>query len=370
MSVNDTLTHDASHRYCVIMCGGVGSRFWPFSRSGMPKQFLDFFGTGSSLLQLTVERVLPLVAMDHIFLVSNEAYAPLIQAQLPDLPLQNILLEPARRNTAPCVCWAAHHIYSLDREACIMTLPSDHLILKQDAFRSAMNRGLSYVATHNALLTLGIQPKAPETGYGYVQRGISCADAPDVAKVKCFTEKPSLEMAKVLLASGDFLWNSGIFLWKAATVLQAFETLAPDIAEVFDAGEGKYGTEAEHGFIAQAFPTAPAISVDYAIMEKASNVYVMPVDLGWSDLGTWGALYDVSPKDNDGNVTQNCKLLSRDCTGTVFAIKGDKIVAACGLHDYIVAENDNAMLIVPRSHEQEIRTLVHEVTSRFGPQYT
>ena len=290
------MNEHTSHRYCVIMCGGVGSRFWPFSRTDMPKQFLDFFGTGSSLLQLTVERVLPLVGMDHIFLVSNEAYAPLIRSQLPGLPESNILLEPSRRNTAPCVCWAAHHIYSLDPQACIMTLPSDHLILKQDAFRQAMSTGLDYVAAHNALLTLGIRPTSPETGYGYVQRGMACTDAPDVYKVKCFTEKPSLEMAKVLLASGDFLWNSGIFLWSAKSVLSAFETLAPDIAEVFDAGCGKYGTEAESEFIAQAFPTAPSISVDYAIMEKAPNVYVMPVDLGWSDLGTWNALYEVSPK--------------------------------------------------------------------------
>lgn len=351
------------------MCGGVGSRFWPFSRTAMPKQFLDFFGTGTSLLQMTVDRVSPLVPAENIILVTNEAYKPLVSEQLPQIPEGNILLEPARRNTAPCLCWAAHHIYARDPQASIVTLPSDHLILKEEAFRQAMAKGLDYVETHDALLTLGIKPTAPETGYGYIQQGVFCTDSPDVAKVRCFTEKPSLEMAKVLLASGDFLWNSGIFLWKASTILDAFATLSPDIAEVFDAGDRAYGTPSETDFIAEAFPSAPSISVDYAIMEKASNVYVMPVDLGWSDLGTWGALYEVSPKNRDGNVTQNCKLIARDCEGSLFAIKGDKIVVASGLKDYIVAENGNALLIAPRAQEQEIRTMVNEVKSRFGPDY-
>lgn len=351
------------------MCGGVGSRFWPFSRTAMPKQFLDFFGTGTSLLQMTVDRVSPLVPPENIILVTNEAYKPLVSEQLPQIPAQNILLEPARRNTAPCICWAAHHIYARDPLASIMTLPSDHLILKEEAFRQAMAKGLDYVETHEALLTLGIRPTAPETGYGYIQQGVFCTDSLDVAKVRCFTEKPTLEMAKVLLASGDFLWNSGIFLWRASTILDTFATLSPDIAEVFDAGGKVYGTSREMEFIAEAFPSAPSISVDYAIMEKASNVYVMPVDLGWSDLGTWGALYEVSPKNRDGNVTQNCKLIARDCEGSVFAIKGDKIVVASGLKDYIVAENGNALLIAPRAQEQEIRTMVNEVKARFGPDY-
>lgn len=358
-----------THRYCVIMCGGVGSRFWPFSRSHMPKQFLDFFGTGSSLLQLTVQRVLPLVPAENIILVSNEDYLSLIREQLPDIPGRNILLEPARRNTAPCVCWAAHHIYARDPQASIMTLPSDHLILKEEAFRTAMTTGMEYVESHAALLTLGIRPTAPETGYGYIQQGLSCTDFPGVNKVKCFTEKPNLEMAKVLLESGDFLWNSGIFLWRADTILKAFATLAPDIAEVFDAGTCFYDTPQEKVFIATTFPTAPSISVDYAIMEKAANVYVMPVDLGWSDLGTWNALYEVSPKNQDGNVTQNCKLLAHDCSGSLFAIKGDKIVVADGLKDYIVAENGNALLIVPKSMEQEIRSRVNEVRATFGDAY-
>lgn len=351
------------------MCGGVGSRFWPFSRTEMPKQFLDFFGTGRTLLQMTVDRVLPLVPHERIILVSNEAYLPLLRGQLPEIPQENILLEPARRNTAPCVCWAAHNIYARNSQASIMTLPSDHLILKEIAFHEAMRRGMEFVETHDALLTLGINPTSPETGYGYIQKGLPCPDAQDFMKVKCFTEKPSLEMAKVLLASGDFFWNSGIFLWRAETILKAFAELAPDIAEVFDAGNGLYNTPAEKEFIAGAFPGSPGISVDYAIMEKAGNVFVETVDLGWSDLGSWKALYETSPRNEQGNVTQNCKLLAKDCSGSVFAIKGDKIVVAAGLKDYIVAENGNALLIVPLDKEQEIRHIVNEVKTLYGDKY-
>ncbi len=357
------------HSYCVIMCGGVGSRFWPFSRQDRPKQFLDFFGTGRSLLQMTVDRVLPIVSHKNIFLVTNEAYSSLIKEQLPEIPQENILLEPARRNTAPCVCWAAHHILALDPEAAIMTLPSDHLILKENAFVEAMDKGIDFVRNHDALLTLGITPHSPETGYGYIQRGKEVDSCPGIMKVKSFTEKPNLEMAKVLLASGDFFWNSGIFIWRADAILKAFATYAPEIAEIFDLGNNLYATERERAFIEQEFPNAPGISIDYAIMEKASNVYLHTVDFGWSDLGTWKALYDISPRNRDGNVTQNCKLLAENCSNSVFAISGDKIVVADGLKDYIVAENGNALLIYPLDKEQEIRRIVNDVKSRFGNDY-
>lgn len=351
------------------MCGGVGSRFWPFSRAKMPKQFLDFFGIGKSLLQMTVERVLPLVDLEHIVIVTNEAYAPLIAEQLPDISKSNILLEPARRNTAPCVCWAAHHIYALDPEASIMTLPSDHLVLKETAFHKAMDEGMTFVEENPGLLTLGIKPTSPETGYGYIQRGIAVADESNIMKVKSFTEKPNLEMAKLLLQSGDFYWNSGIFLWRASVILDAFARLSPDIAEIFDAGKDSYGTPAERDFINHNFAASPSISVDYAIMEKASNVFVKTVDLGWSDLGTWRALYETSPRSAEGNVSQNCKLLSKNCTGSVFAIKGDKVVVASGLKDYIVAENGNTLLICPLEEEQEIRRMVNDVKARYGEEY-
>lgn len=357
-------------RYCVIMCGGVGSRFWPFSRSGKPKQFLDFFGTGRSLLQMTVDRILPVVPLENIILVTNAAYVPLIREQLPGIPEGNILAEPARRNTAPCICWAANHIAALNPQASIVTLPSDHLILKENAFTDAISRGLSFVETHDALLTLGITPSRPDTGYGYIQKGPCVEDAGEFCKVKAFTEKPNEEMARVLLASGDFYWNAGIFLWRAPTILKAFSEYAPDIAEVFDAGQGKYATPAEKSFIHGAFPDARAISVDYAIMERASNVYLLSVDLGWSDLGTWQALYETSPRNRDGNVAQNCRLLADDCSGCVFAVRDDKVVVASGLKDYIVADGGDALLIYPRSREQEIRRVVNSVRTSFGERFT
>lgn len=357
------------HRYCVIMCGGVGTRFWPFSRTGMPKQFLDFFGTGRSLLQLTVDRILPLVDPSHIILVTNSAYAGIIREQLPEIKESNILLEPARRNTAPCVCWAANHIYALDPEASIVTLPSDHLILKEDTFRATLEEGFEFVEKGDRLLTLGIKPTGPATGYGYIQRGAPVADFAGICKVKSFTEKPNLEMAKVFISTGEFFWNAGIFLWSAKSILEAFRKYDHETMAVFDAGLKTFGTSDEMKFINAAFPSAPSNSIDYAIMEKADNVYVKTADLGWSDLGSWKALYEASPHNAEGNVTQNCKVLAYDCKDTIFAVSGDKIVVAAGLKDYIVAESGNALLIYPIDEEQRIRNIVNDVRTRFGEDY-
>lgn len=357
------------HRYCVIMCGGIGSRFWPFSRSNMPKQFLDFFGIGKSLLQMTVDRVLPLVKKENIILVTNEQYAPLINEQLPDIPASNILFEPARRNTAPCICWAANHIYTKDSQASIMTLPSDHLILKESNFHQAMEEGMTFVEKTKGLLTLGIRPTSPETGYGYIQKGNSINEDDSILKVKSFIEKPNQEMAEMLISTNEFFWNSGIFLWRADAILNAFEKYAPEIATIFNAGKLKYSTSEEMSFINSEFPNSPSISIDYAIMEKADNVFVKTVDIGWSDLGTWKALYENSPHNIDGNVTQNCNIMTHDCKNSVFAIKGDKVVVAVGLKDYIVAENGNALLICPLKDEQKVKQLVNDIKSRLGKKY-
>lgn len=358
-----------THRYCVVMCGGVGSRFWPFSRTGMPKQFLDFFGTGRSLLQLTVERIRPLVDPSRIILVTNSAYREIVKQQLPDILDQNILLEPARRNTAPCLCWAANHIKALDPEASIVTLPSDHLILKEDEFRKTLEEGFDFVEKRDCLLTIGITPTSPQTGYGYIQQGNPVEGFPGIFKVKTFTEKPNLEMAKVFLSTGEFFWNAGVFLWKASTILESFSRIAPEVSSVFDAGAGVYGTPEETRFIDEAFPNAPSISIDYAIMEKAPNVYVKSADLGWSDLGSWKALYDSSPKNQEGNVTQNCKVLAYGCRDTIFAARSEKIIVASGLEGYIVADNGNAILIYPVADEQNIRHIVNDVETRFGEEY-
>lgn len=353
-------------RYCVIMCGGIGSRFWPFSRKEKPKQFLDFFGSGTTLLQATYERVLPVVNPENIVLVTNKEYYDIVREQLPDVKEENILLEPARRNTAPCLCWAAHHIAARDPEASMVVLPSDHLVLKERAFHEALTVGFEFVEKGDRLLTLGIQPTSPHTGYGYIQMG-EASDTDRILKVKSFTEKPSEDMAEIFVKSGEFFWNAGIFLWKASSILEAFRAYAPQVAAVFE--EGDYSPQGEKAFIERTFPTSPNISIDYAVMEKAPNVYVETVDLGWSDLGSWKALYDVSPHNAEGNVTQNCRLLTSDCTNTLFAVKGDKIIVADGLKDYIVADSDKALLIYPASKEQNLRHIVNDVKSRFGEEF-
>ncbi len=350
------------------MCGGVGSRFWPFSRESRPKQFLDFFGTGRSLLQLTADRVREIVPPERIVLVTNAAYADIVREQLPDVPAHNILCEPARRNTAPCILWAARHIHALDPEASMAVLPADHLILREEEFRKDLREGFEFVEHGDRLLTMGIQPSYPATGYGYIQCGALLEDWPGICKVKTFAEKPDRRMAEVFLSTGEFLWNAGIFLWSAESILKAYDDLAPDMAQLF-AGCTTYGAEGESAEMERIFPAAESISVDYCIMEKASNVYVKGVDIGWSDLGSWKALHDVSPKTSEGNVTQGCRVLARDCRGTIFATEGEKVIVASGLEDYIVADTPNALMICPIDKEQDIKGVVNEVRNLCGPEY-
>lgn len=369
--MTDEITKDnnprKSHRYCVIMCGGIGSRFWPYSRTDRPKQFIDFFGTGRSLLQMTYDRLEPVVDPANIIVVTNERYAPLVCEQLPEVDPRNILLEPARRNTAPCVAWAACHIHALDPEASIIVTPSDHLVTREPLFIKAITDGFDFVESHDALLTLGIRPVRPETGYGYIQVGRR--EEGDLYKVKTFTEKPDREMAELFISTGEFFWNAGIFLWKATAIIEAFRRWAPEVAQVFAAGTGVYGTPAEREFIAANFPSAPSISIDYAVMEKADNVYVETVSFGWNDLGTWSALYDNSPKNRDDNVTQGCKVLSYNSSGNIVAVSGDKIVAIDGLKGYIIADSGDVLLICPQEHEQEIKGIVNDVKVTFGDKY-
>ena len=355
------------NRYCVVMCGGVGSRFWPYSRNAMPKQFIDFFGTGRSLLQMTIDRIRPLVPTENIILMTNEQYAPIIAEQLPEIDRRQILLEPARRNTAPCIAWAAHHIHAINPDALIMVTPSDHLILKTEEFQRTAREAFDFICDHDALLTMGIKPNRPETGYGYIQVGEAVRD--DFRKVKTFTEKPNLELAEVFLKSGEFYWNSGMFFWSARSILDALKTFAPDINSIFEAGHATMGHPEEQRFINAHYPSCRNISIDFAIMEHAPNVYVECVDLGWSDLGTWGSLYDNSPKNSDGNVTQRCKTMMINSHNNVVAIKGDKVLVASGLNDYIIADVDDALLIVPKSEEQKIKLYVNEVKTKYGERY-
>lgn len=355
------------NRYCVIMCGGIGSRFWPFSKAARPKQFLDFFGTGRSLLQMTYDRVSNIIPVRNILAMTNEKYAPLVKEQLPELSDDQILLEPDRRNTAPCIAWAAYHIRAINPNAVMLVSPSDHLILREDVFKDCVTRGLDFVARYPYLLTMGIQPNRPETGYGYIQMGKEEIDG--FSRVKTFTEKPDFELAKVFVESGEFAWNSGIFLWDVNTIIDSIHEHVPDIAMRFDKGLGKFGTEKEMAFIKKEFPACPNISIDYAVMEKEKNVFVQRADFGWSDVGSWGAFYEKSPKTETGNVIRNCKTVLSGCENNIFAAKQEKLVVASGLKDYIVVDDDDILLICPLSEEQKIKQYVNEVKANFGDEY-
>ena len=356
------------HRYCVIMCGGIGSRFWPYSRTHLPKQFIDFMGTGRTLLQMSYDRVLPFIQPENIIVVTNEKYAGLVKEQLPELKDGQILCEPARRNTAPCIAWAAYHIAALDPEASMIVTPSDHLITREGIFVDAITRGFDFVESNDALLTLGITPTRPETGYGYIQIGAEVGNG--INKVKTFTEKPDLDLAKVFIASGEFFWNSGIFLWRTSSIIDAIRANMPDLARTFDNAVSIMGTPEELPFITKTFPAFSAISIDFAVMEKAPNVYVECVTFGWNDLGTWSALYDNSPRNRDANVAQNCNLISYNSTGNILAVRDrDKLVVIDGLQDYIIADAGDVLLICPKGEEQRIKQMVNDARLAYGDKY-
>ena len=353
--------------YCVIMGGGIGSRFWPFSRKTMPKQFLDFFGTGRSLLQQTFDRFNKIIPTENILIVTNAIYADLVKEQLPELDSKQILLEPARRNTAPCIAWASYHIRSLNPDANIVVAPSDHLILKEGEFLAAIEKGLDFVSKSDKLLTLGIKPNRPETGYGYIQ--IAEQEGDNFYKVKTFTEKPELELAKVFVESGEFYWNSGLFMWNVNTIIKAGEALLPELASKLAPGKDVYGTPEEKAFIEENFPACPNVSIDFGIMEKADNVYVSLGDFGWSDLGTWGSLYDLSPKDEQGNVTLKCDSMIDNSNNNIVVLPKGKLAVIEGLEGFLVAESDNVLLICKKDEEHAIRKYVNDAQMKLGEDY-
>lgn len=354
------------NNYCVIMAGGIGSRFWPYSRNDRPKQFLDFFGTGRSLLQMTVDRVRPLMPISNVLIVTNVAYRELILDQIPDMRPEQVLCEPARRNTAPCIAYAVAHIKALCEDANIIVASSDALILNEAEFQRIVAKGLDFVAQREVLLTLGMKPTRPETGYGYIQFE---PGAVDFRKVRTFTEKPNVELAKTFVKSGEFLWNAGIFLWNVKTIWNSFCEFLPDIAHLFEKGADKMGTAEEQAFIDEMFPTLPSVSIDYGIMEKARNVFVMEADFGWSDLGTWGSLYDLSEKDAEANVTLHCDADYYDSKGNIVALEKGKLAVIQGLEGYIVVESKGVLLICRKDDEQEIRKFVAAAEEKYGDQY-
>ena len=349
------------------MSGGIGSRFWPFSREARPKQFLDFFGTGRSLLQMTFDRFRKILPVENIYFVTNKDYGQMILYELPEISPKQVLLEPMRRNTAPCIAYATYHINASNPDANIVVAPSDHLILKEDEFLSVIKKAYEFFDKNPVLLTLGIRPSHPETGYGYIQMSDEKVDG--VKKVKVFTEKPTIDLAKVFYESGEFLWNSGIFIWNTKTIIEGFRLHLPEITNRFDQGIEKFGTSDEKVFIDENFPFCPNISIDYGLMEKASNVCVQAADFGWSDLGTWGSLYDISDKDENANAALVQNTLFFDSSENIIALPKNKIAVVQGLDGYIVAEADNVLLICKKEDEQRIKQFVTDVKLKYGEDY-
>ncbi len=356
------------NHYVVIMAGGVGSRFWPMSRIPHPKQFLDILGTGKSLLQQTYDRSKKVVPKDNIFIVTNAQYKGLVQEQLKGIKSSQILLEPARKNTAPCIAYAAFRIKAMNPNASMVVAPSDHLILKDAEYTDLINKALSVVEEEDALITLGITPTRPDTGYGYIQFEEKDGDE-GVHKVKSFTEKPDLEMAKELVKSGEFLWNAGIFVWSIEGIMKAFEKHMPEMYQLFNEGADQFNTRSERKFIQSAYLQCKSISIDYGIMEKAKNVFTLAADIGWSDLGTWGSLYSYSDKDEQGHVIQGKNVLTYDSKNCVVNVPKNKLVVLQGMDDMIVVENDDILLICKQEDEQQIKRIVNDVKATKGEKF-
>lgn len=346
------------NNYCVIMAGGIGSRFWPMSRTQHPKQFLDILGTGETLIQQTYNRLKRICPEENIYIVTNDIYRDLTFEQLPNLNDEQVVCEPSRRNTAPCIAYANFKIAAKNPNANIVVAPADHLILKEDEFVRVINMALEYTAQNDTLFTLGITPTRPDTGYGYIQFDDT---EEDIKKVKTFTEKPNLELAKQFIDSGDFCWNSGMFVWSLKSINKAFETLLPTMHQIFVAGEGKYNTPQEDAFIKEAYSTCKNISIDYGIMEKSKNVHVISADIGWSDLGTWGSIYTHLPLDENKNAVVGKNVMLYESKGNIVNVPKNKLVVLQGLKDYIVVESDNILLVCKKQDEQEIKQFVSDI---------
>jgi mannose-1-phosphate guanylyltransferase len=350
------------NRFVIIMAGGVGSRFWPLSRREKPKQFLDILGTGETLIQQTFRRFKSTCPEENIFVVTSAEHKDLAIEQLGIAP-SNVLAEPFRRNTAPCLAYGTFRILKENPDAVIAVTPADHLIIKEEKFCNVIQESMDFVGKNDALLTLGIKPDRPETGYGYIQadRKKPVKGFDNLLKVKTFTEKPDIDLAKIFIQSGDFYWNSGIFIWNIKSILSAFEKHLPDMFAAFDEGKKLFGTRQEKTFIGRTYTECKSISIDYGIMEKADNVYVMCTDIGWSDLGTWSSLYEHSVADKNGNVIVSGNVFSYDNRGNIFNISPDKVAVIQGLKDYIVVEADGVLLIVKKEEEQNIKNYLEDV---------
>lgn len=356
------------NHYVAIMAGGIGSRFWPMSRSSYPKQFLDVLNTGKTLVQWTYDRYVKFIPAENIYIVTSEEYVDIVKEQLPQLPVENILAEPSKKNTAPCIAYVSFKLAQKNPDARFIVAPSDHLILEEDRFMETALHALDFVEHIKALVTLGIQPTHPNTGYGYIQyEGMEVAKG--VYKVKTFTEKPDLEIAKSFIESGDFLWNAGIFAWKASSILAAFEKYQPEMYELFDQEKENFNTIEEAHAIQRIYPLCTNISIDIAIMEKANNVFVMPSSFGWSDLGTWNSAYDNMEKDYLGNAVASDNVIVIDATKCMINSPKNKLVVVQGLDDFIVVDTKDVLLICSKDKEQSIKEYVAEVKRNKGDKY-
>jgi mannose-1-phosphate guanylyltransferase len=354
--------------YVAIMAGGIGSRFWPVSRTSYPKQFLDILGTGRTLIQQTVDRFLKFIPLENIFIVTANEYIDLVKEQLPNLPVENILGEPFRKNTAPCIAYISFKLQEKNPDASLIVAPADHLILNEKGFEEVCREALGFVNHLNALVTLGITPTYPNTGYGYIQHeGIEAA--PLVYKVKTFTEKPNKELAETFIASGDFLWNAGIFIWQLKRIIDAFSKHMPEVYDLFSSDADKLNTAEEKQAIETIYPLCPSISIDFGIMEKADNVYVIPASFGWSDLGTWNSAWENMEKDYWENAVAGDTVMVVDAHKNVIHVPQGKLVLLQGLEDFIVVDTKDALLICQKEKEQEIKEYLTEVKRNFGDDF-
>jgi mannose-1-phosphate guanylyltransferase len=356
------------NHYVAIMAGGIGSRFWPMSRTNFPKQFLDILNTGKTLIQATYDRFARFIPAENIYVVTSKEYEHIVAEQLPRLSKANILCEPSRKNTAPCVAYISYKLNQLNPKGSLICAPADHLIQDDKAFNKVCLEALDFVAKHHALITLGIKPTHPNTGYGYIQFEPEAA-SDNVYQVKTFTEKPNLELAKTFMASGEFLWNAGIFAWQVKNIVAAFQKHLPEMAEVFDAEKSNFNTPQEDAAIERIYPQCTNISIDYGIMEKANNVYVIPSSFGWSDLGTWNSAYENMEKDYLGNAVGGDNVMVIDATKCMVHSNNDKLLLLQGLDDFIIVDTKDVLMICKKEKEQEIKEFVAEVKRNKGEKY-
>ena len=356
------------NNYAILMAGGVGSRFWPVSTQKFPKQFHDMLGTGSTLIQKTFNRLAKCIPQENIFILTNQCYSDLVFKQLPNVTKRQVMLEPAMRNTAPCILYASLKIQKENPDAVIVVAPTDHWIEDENAFVNDVQQAFDYCSDNKALMTLGISPTFPNTGYGYIEYDTQSYKT-KIKSVIQFREKPEYAKAKSFLDQGNFLWNAGIFVWSVRTVIAAFKNNQPELFQLFQKGISVYNTELEDDFIKENYAKSQNISMDYAIMEKSENVFVIPATFDWSDLGTWGSLYDKLEKNESQNAIVNAKPLLENASGNMIRTKAEKVVVIDGLNDYIIVDNENVLMIYPKSKEQDIKKIVTEVKNKFGKQY-